>query len=127
MESPAGDARVPGEAGRTDSTGDRNPPGETVRPEQTVMPERPGIKEPPSAVATPYTLQTGAFSTSENARRQKEWFEDRGYAAEITNRVRGGRSLYLVWVGSFRTPDEARKVLAEIQSRFNITPIVVER
>ncbi len=75
----------------------------------------------------PYTVQTGAFSTSENAQKQKSWFEDLGYTAEITSRVRGGKSLFLVWVGSYASADEARKVLLEIRSRYNITPIVVER
>jgi cell division septation protein DedD len=75
----------------------------------------------------PYTLQVGAFSTSENARKQKAFFEERGYVAEITNRVRSGKSLYLVWVGSYPTADTAKKTLREIQSRYNITPIVVER
>jgi len=79
------------------------------------------------AAPLPYTLQTGAFSTSENARKQKTFFEDLGYSVEVTNRVRGGRSLYLVWVGSFSSPDEARATLREIQSKYNITPIVVER
>ncbi len=81
----------------------------------------------PASGPMPYTLQTGAFSTSENARKQKAWFEELGYSAEITNRVRSGKSLYLVWVGSFANAAEARKVLADIQSRYNITPIVVER
>jgi len=79
------------------------------------------------ASSLPYTLQTGAFSTSENAQKQKVFFEDRGYSVEVTNRVRGGRSLHLVWVGSFASADEARVTLREIQSKYNITPIVVER
>lgn len=83
--------------------------------------------ERPSAAPTPYTLQTGAFSTSENAQKQKTWFEELGYTAEITNRVRSGKSLFLVWVGSYASADDARKALREIQSRYNITPIVVER
>jgi len=79
------------------------------------------------ATTLPYTLQVGAFSTPENARKQKLFFEEFGYTAEIANRVRGGRSLYLVWVGNYATTDEARKTLAEIQAKYNITPIVVER
>jgi len=30
-------------------------------------------------------------------------------------------------VGSYASPDEARRTLGEIQSKYNITPIVVER
>ncbi len=96
-------------------------------PAGTGRPGRVDNADAPSALVTPYTLQTGAFSTSENAQKQKSWFEDLGYTAEITNRVRSGKSLFLVWVGSYASAGEARKVLREIQSRYNITPIVVER
>ncbi len=74
-----------------------------------------------------YVLQVGAFSTVGNAEKQKAFFEDRGYQAEITNKVRGGRSLHLVWIGSFRNSDEAMKFSREIKSKFKITGIVVER
>jgi cell division septation protein DedD len=117
---------------RRDVRGQGRAPG--TRTEELVAPVR---KEIPAGVAgqedstvgapMPYALQTGAFSTSENAQKQKAWFEDLGYTAEITNRVRGGRSLYLVWVGSFPDVATARRVLKEIQSKYNITPIVVER
>jgi cell division septation protein DedD len=106
-------------------TGYRSEPVREPAAERLPAAETPTAPEPVPALQ--YALQTGAFSTSENARKQKEWLEDRGYTAEITNRVRGGRSLYLVWTGSYRTRDEARAALAEIQSRYNITPIVVER
>ena len=82
---------------------------------------------PPAQPARPYTLQTGAFSTVENASTQKSFFEQRGYTVEVTNRVRGGRSLHLVWVGSYATAEEARAALREIRERYNITPIIVER
>lgn len=82
---------------------------------------------PPAQPDRPYTLQTGAFSTVENASTQKSFFEQRGYTVEVTNRVRGGRSLHLVWVGSYATAEEARAALREIQDRYSITPIIVER
>ncbi len=123
-------------------TAKAGPPGKETLPAEPAAKEEP-VKEQsgrdevaggridpkgvPAGGSMPYTLQTGAFSTSENAQKQKAWFEELGYTAEITNRVRGGRSLYLVWVGSFPTAEEARKVLRDIQSRYNITPIVVER
>jgi len=68
----------------------RPPITDTVTPPavRTAPPRTPAVE---SGTALPYTLQTGAFSTSENAQKQKLFFEDLGYTAEITNRVRGGR------------------------------------
>jgi cell division protein FtsN len=101
--------------------------GKTVPPVTEETGAGPDSSREAPAAPLPYTLQVGAFSTSENAQKQKLFFEDLGYTAEITNRVRGGRSLYLVWVGSYSSTDEARKTLREIQSKYNISPIVVER
>ena len=74
-----------------------------------------------------YTLQVGAFSTLVNAEKQKSFFEDRGYTAEITNKVRGGRSLHLVWVGNFRSAQEALRTGKEVKAKFKMESIVVER
>jgi cell division protein FtsN len=46
---------------------------------------------------------------------------------EITNKVRGGRSLYLVWVGGYRTTDEAKAAAKEIKQKHKTDSIVVER
>jgi cell division septation protein DedD len=85
------------------------------------------IDERAPATQEPYTLQVGAFSTSANAEKQKDFFEERGYRVEITNKVRGGRSLYLVWVGSFRTAEEAMRFGKEVKSKYKFDSIVVER
>ena len=74
-----------------------------------------------------YTLQVGAFSTFSNAEKQRNLFEELGYAVEITNKVRNGRSLYLVWVGDFKTADDARRFGKEVRAKFKIESIVVER
>jgi len=75
----------------------------------------------------PYALQVGAFSTSANADKQKSYFEDLGYTVEVVNKIRGGRSLYLVWVGSFKTADEALRSGREIKTKYKIDSIIVER
>ncbi|OLD70145.1 MAG: hypothetical protein AUI33_08480 [Ignavibacteria bacterium 13_1_40CM_2_61_4] len=75
----------------------------------------------------PYTLQVGAFSTMANAEKQKVFFEERGYSSEITDKVRAGRSLHLVWVGNFRNADEASHQGKEIKSKYKIDSIVVEK
>ena len=75
----------------------------------------------------PYTLQVGAFSTMANAEKQKLFFEERGYGSEITDKVRAGRSLHLVWVGNFRNAEEAARQGKEIKAKYKIDSIVVEK
>ena len=86
----------------------------------------------PKIVGTPmqtsfgsYTIQVGAFSSIDNAKRLKAFFEELGYSVDVQNKVRGGRSLYLVWVGNFATADEARKFGAEVKTKHKIESIVV--
>ncbi len=74
-----------------------------------------------------YTIQSGAFSTLINAEKQKHFFEDLGYQVEITNKVRSGKSLYLVWVGNFRTAEEAVKSGYEIKLKYNVETITVQK
>jgi cell division septation protein DedD len=91
--------------------------------------QKPAPAEKPAPVATrkPYTLQVGAFSTVANAEKQKGYFEELGMTAEITNKIRSGRSLHLVWVGSFGNAEEAKQASREIKSKYKIDSIVVER
>jgi len=48
-------------------------------------------------------------------------------SAEITNKIRSGRSLHLVWVGSYANAEEARQAGREIKSKYKIDSIVVEK
>jgi len=84
-------------------------------------------KVPPPPVQQTYTLQTGAFSTIVNAQKQKTFFEDSGYTVEITNKIRNGKSLFLVWVGNYKTPEDARTVAKEIKSKYKIDSFFLER
>ena len=78
-------------------------------------------------VAGQYTLQVGAFSTVTNAEKQKSFFEDLGYTVEITNKVRNGRSLYLVWAGNYKTAEEAKRAGREVKAKYKIDSIAIER
>jgi tetratricopeptide (TPR) repeat protein len=75
----------------------------------------------------PFSLQVGAFSTYENAMRQREMLHGLDEAVEITTRMRGGQNLYLVWVGSFRTREQAVEYGQQLRRRFNIEAMVVTR
>jgi cell division septation protein DedD len=74
-----------------------------------------------------FSLQVGAYTALTNADRQKKYFEERGYTAEVISRVRDGRSMYVVLVGAYRTYDEAKARAAEIKQRLNIDSFVLSR
>lgn len=83
------------------------------------------IEQPPQPII--YVLQVGAFSTLENAKKQEKFFVDRGYQVEVTNKIRAGKSLYLVWIGNFNSTEEAAKVKDEIKLKYNIESITVQK
>ncbi|HTK81265.1 MAG TPA: SPOR domain-containing protein [Bacteroidota bacterium] len=101
-------------------------PPDSVRPVPDV-PVQPVAGAPVQPVKEPYTLQVGAYSTMKNAEKQKSFFENLGINVEVTNKVRGGRSLYLVWAGSFTTAEEAKTFGLDIKKKYNIDSIVVEK
>jgi tetratricopeptide (TPR) repeat protein len=74
-----------------------------------------------------FAVQVGAFSTAENANKQKRFFHNVGYPVEILNKVKRGKSFYLVWIGNFKSNDEARKFGTELKRKYKIDTIVVER
>ena len=74
-----------------------------------------------------YALRVGAFSTAVNAEKQKSFFESKGYAAEITNKVRDGRSFYVVWIGAYSNSDEAKKAAKVVKTKYKIDSMVVEK
>jgi cell division septation protein DedD len=88
------------------------------------VPSVADVSEPPKG---PFTLQVGAFSTAKNAEKQKDFFDDLEVEVEVTNKVRSGRSLYLVWVGRFASAVEAKEFSKEIKKKYKIDSIVVER
>lgn len=74
-----------------------------------------------------FTLQVGAYTTSANAEKQKSLFVELGYPVEVINRVKEGRSLFLVLVGTFASADEARERGSEIKKKHNIDSIVTTK
>ncbi|MBI5214713.1 MAG: SPOR domain-containing protein [Ignavibacteriae bacterium] len=74
-----------------------------------------------------FTLQVGAFSTSVNAEKVKSSFEEKGYKVEVASKVQNGKSLYKVWVGGYKTRDDAEKASKEVKSKFGLSSMVIER
>ncbi len=103
-------------------------------PEKEVIITEPTPNEQPSQTPTlkesgsePYTVQVGAYSTMANAEKQKKYFDDLGYKVEITNKIRNRRNMYLVWIGSFLTIEEARDLVREIKKNYKLDSMIVER
>jgi septal ring-binding cell division protein DamX len=71
-----------------------------------------------------FTLQVGAYTTQANAEKQKSFFEGQGYTVEMINRVKDGKSLFLVLVGTYPGAEAAKAQAAEIKAKFHIDSIV---
>ena len=98
--------------------------------EKTVSKEKPILVKPKSTVpkyATGFTVQVGAFSTLQNAEELKSKFEHEGYSSNIFTIINNGKKLHKVWVGEFKTYEEAKSLTSEIKKKFNLTSIVVSR
>ncbi|TAK57635.1 MAG: hypothetical protein EPO24_09645, partial [Bacteroidetes bacterium] len=74
-----------------------------------------------------FTLQVGAFSTSANANKLKESFEQKGYRVEVVNKVQNGKSLYKVWVGAYKTRGDAEKASKTVKTATGLNSMVIER
>lgn len=66
-----------------------------------------------------YSVQVGAFSQDENARKVKDRLVQSGYrGAKVERAVRGGRELSVVKAGSFAGREQAEEALRELQGEF---------
>ena len=74
-----------------------------------------------------FFVQTGAFSSRENALLQKQFFEQKGIKSQIRTKQVGSRTLYLVWVGAFSTAAEAGKYGQMLKKKYKVSYRVVER
>lgn len=101
---------------------------ELSQPESTPRIEeaKPPVTQPPASQGR-FTLQVGAFSTFENADKQKSFFTYHNYPAEVSRKSSAGRELFVVYVGSFNTDVEARATGDAIRREFNMNYIVVIR
>lgn len=92
--------------------------------------ERPSVPvaaEPGPSGVERFTLQVGAYITAANAEKQKAVFDTLGYPVEVINRVKDGRSLFLVLVGTYGSAIEAKEKGAEIKKLHNVDSIVTTK
>jgi len=85
-------------------------------------------KSPSPEKGTPhFFVQTGAFSSRENALLQQQFFEQKGIKSQIRTKRVGSRKLYLLWVGSFSNAAQAEKYGQTLQKKYKVSYRVVEQ
>jgi hypothetical protein len=75
-----------------------------------------------------YAVQIGAFSLKENAEKLYERFRNEGYKIDIYENLLDGKNLlYLVWIGSYTTLEDAQKIQSELKTKFNYDSVIRPR
>jgi len=76
---------------------------------------------------TYFTLQTGAFSSKDNALLQLEFFDQKGIHGVLSQKKFNGKTLYLVWIGKFDTQKEAIDYAKKLKNKFKVSYRIVEQ
>jgi tetratricopeptide (TPR) repeat protein len=72
-----------------------------------------------------YFVQTGAFSTMDNAKKRAAFLDSIGRKGTINSKQVGGKTLYVVAVGGFSTEQGARDFIAELKTKYNVDSIII--
>jgi tetratricopeptide (TPR) repeat protein len=87
----------------------------------TASPSGAGAATAPDSAASSqsrYAVQVGAFGNQSNALMRKAFFERAGYPVALRSKRKDGAVLFLVWIGTFATLDEARQTGEKIKSKY---------
>jgi tetratricopeptide (TPR) repeat protein len=68
-----------------------------------------------------YAVQVGAFANQTNAVMRKSFFERAGYPVGLRQKRKDGTTLYLVWIGTFATVDEARQTGEKLKNKYGLS------
>jgi len=85
--------------------------------------ESGGEKKPADQVS--YYVQVGAFESQDNAVLRKSFFESKGYQVFFRKKTRESTVLYLVWLGAFKTADEARAFGEKLKKKYDVNYTLV--
>ncbi len=94
-----------------------------TRPARTEPETTPAIVSTSPAKTGTYTIQTGVFSSRQNAEKFQVALNQAGFQAEIRTRMVNGREMYRVCIGSYPTTEEAQRQVEVLKGK-NITGIV---
>jgi tetratricopeptide (TPR) repeat protein len=80
------------------------------------------VTEPP---VPRYAVQVGAFANQTTAVMRKAFFENAGYQVTLRMKKRDETTLYLVWIGTFATMDEARQTGEKLKNKYGLSYFLV--
>lgn len=85
----------------------------------TTPPSKPTTTPRSVAIASgTFFIQVGAFTDQPSARLEAEKYKKQGYTAVVKEPfARDRKPLYRVWLGGYKSREEAQKALAELVSR----------
>ncbi len=81
----------------------------------------------PTSQATFFTVQTGAFSSKDNALLQLQFFDQKKIHGVLSQKKVNGKTLYLVWIGKFNTQKEATDYGKKLKNKFKVSYRIVEQ
>lgn len=102
-------------------TGQQSAPAPTRTAEQSTA--APSRTTTPTKTAVPatggnYFVQVGAFNDRPSARLEAEKYKKQGYNAVVKEPfARDRKPIYRVWLGGYKTREEAQKALSELVAR----------
>jgi cell division septation protein DedD len=106
-------------------TADREIPSEDETVKETVEKTSPVEKEKP-VLNYKFTIQAGAFSKLDNAKGLRKDFQDSGFFSEIKDKIVGGTTFHVVYVGKFVNESEANNFLQVINSEFKLEGRIIK-
>jgi tetratricopeptide (TPR) repeat protein len=72
-----------------------------------------------------YSVQVGAFSNQTNALLNKAFYEKEGYHVHLRTKMKNDLQMYLVWLESFETWEEARKFGEILLRKYDIEKYII--
>ncbi|MCL2103179.1 MAG: SPOR domain-containing protein [Syntrophorhabdaceae bacterium] len=108
------------------------PVASTPKPDATkpaASATKPAASKPVGATATEksrrFVLQVSALRNRESAESLKNKLDAKGFRTRLSSETVGGRDLYKVRVGPYRTKEDANKAVKDIKAAFKLDPIIV--
>lgn len=72
-----------------------------------------------------YTIQAGAFTNLDNAKKLMDEFENAGIFTQLTDKVVGGTTFHVVYAGKFEKYEEAESFLQVVNSKYKVNGSIV--
>ena len=73
-----------------------------------------------------FSLQSGAFSSRENAKKQMNYLKDKGYNVRISELLHEKKTLFAVRIGHYPNKEKAKIISKKIKSSLDIHTIVIK-